>query len=136
MLRQAQMLAPHRHAIRQNLSKLSRLHTHRSRPPLDQSVCQQGLDERFLEYVIRKAIEFSAPRYTLPTDFFFKIAHERPDFFIETNINFDQLHLAQRESFPDREPITPAYLVCHVLDLRADIILASKYGGEYTTRPC
>ena len=44
MLRQAQMLAPPRNPIRQNLSKLSRLHTYRRRPPLDQSVCQQGLE--------------------------------------------------------------------------------------------
>lgn len=63
----------------------------------------------------------------------FDIWNTELGFYVLTNINFKTINSSREGSVPRLDPITPAHLLSSVLDARADLTLASFYGGDFVT---
>lgn len=63
----------------------------------------------------------------------FETWHTELGFYVITNLNFRAINDWRSNATPKLDPITPANLLSGILDARADLALASFYGGDFTT---
>lgn len=54
-------------------------------------------------------------------------------FYVLTDLDFKTINACRACAIPKLDPITPAHLLSSVLDARADLALASFYGGDFVT---
>jgi hypothetical protein len=53
--------------------------------------------------------------------------------FVFTNIDLESVNRRRAQAVPPVEPLTIAYLLNQILEARADLALASFYGGDFVT---
>jgi hypothetical protein len=63
----------------------------------------------------------------------FETWHTELGFYVLTNIDFKAINDWRANAIPKYDPITAANLLSSILDARADLALASFYGGDFTT---
>lgn len=63
----------------------------------------------------------------------FETWHTDLGFYVLTNIDFKAINDWRTNAIPKHDPITAAHLLSSILDARADLALASFYGGDFTT---
>ena len=91
------------------------------------------LDSQYLLQAIRKALSVLPGGYLIGDDLKFEVISTHLGCFIFTNIDFESINRRRAESSPPIEPLTTAHLLTNLLDARADLALASFYGGDFVT---
>jgi hypothetical protein len=91
------------------------------------------LDTEYSAQAIRKAVAVLPGGYELGDDFQFEVINSGLGSFIFTNIDLDSINQRRAQAVPPVEPLTIAHLLSNILDARADLALASFYGGDFVT---
>lgn len=91
------------------------------------------LDNEYVRKAIHKIIAVIPGGYTVGDDLKFKVIDSDLGIFIDTNINLDLINQRRSQLIPPVEPLTIALLLSYLLDARADLALASFYGGDFVT---
>lgn len=91
------------------------------------------LDTAYAEQAIRQAIAAMPGGYIVGDELIFEVIESDMGCFIFSNLNLDAINKRRSEASPPFEPITIAHLLSNLLDARADLALASFYGGDFVT---
>lgn len=91
------------------------------------------LDSEYVSLAIRKAISILPGGYDVGEDFRCELLDTPQGSVIFADIDFESINRRRAEASPPLEPLTMAHLLSNVLDARADIALASFYGGDFVT---
>jgi len=93
-------------------------------------------DAEYVRGAIQHALDTLVPAFKLPGNWDFRIIQLDNGFHIATNIPFDALNVEYHKTVPvSHSTITPAFLINHLLDARADIQIAAQHMGELVTSP-
>jgi len=104
--------------------------------PVTAAAEQDISDQQFVDAAVRDIIENLLGRDFIPRDWFFYVMPTDNGFLIDTNYQFDRLNEKSRKRFSGQDsPLTPAFLVNHILDARADLQAACFYMAEIVTTP-
>ena len=97
---------------------------------------QDLLDQSYSNPAILMTLEALVPSLTVPEDWNFRIVELEDGFGTLSNFDFDVIN-AEYHRFvsPKHSSISPAYLLSHLLDARADITFATKHTAELITSP-
>lgn len=83
---------------------------------------------------IRQALAAIIGGYEAETTHFrFEVVDSEIGMHVFENIDFESINRRRSQLATPLEPITNALLLAHVLDARADVALASFYGGDFIT---
>lgn len=90
-------------------------------------------DAEFLRDAIRQAIAALSDGKSVDNSLQFEIIHTEQGYCVFSNIDFDVINTRRANMVPPLEPVTVAHLLSNILDARADIAMASYYGGDFIT---
>lgn len=91
------------------------------------------LDVEYAKRAIREAISVTPGGYQIGDDMKFEVISSDRGMFVFTNIDLESINQRRAQSVPPFEPLTIAHLLSSILDARADLALASFYGGDFVT---
>lgn len=91
------------------------------------------LDAQFVRQAAKKIIETVPGGHCLGSEFKFEILNSELGNFVFTNTNFDAINHNRSVYHPPIEPLTVAHILSNILEARADLTLASFYGGDFIT---
>lgn len=91
------------------------------------------LDVEYIEKVIHAIIAVTPGGYVADNDLKFKVINSNLGMFIDTNINLHLINQRRSQLIPPVEPLTIALLLSYLFEARADLALASFYGGDFVT---
>ncbi|MDP1549713.1 MAG: hypothetical protein Q8L97_06080 [Nitrosomonas sp.] len=91
------------------------------------------LNEEYIKQAIRASVAITPGGYIIGEDFEFEIIKTELGIFVFTNINFESINYRRSQTVPPLEPLTLARLLGNILSARADLTLASFYGGDFIT---
>lgn len=91
------------------------------------------LDIEYAGKAIRKAIAVIPGGYIVPDELKFEVINSDRGVFVFTNIDLESINRRRAQAVPTVEPLTIAHLLSNILDARADLALASFYGGDFVT---
>ena len=94
---------------------------------------QDLLDHEYSSQAIRRAIEILPGGYDIGHELKFELLESNQGFCIFSNIDMNSINKRRAAATPILEPITMAHLLTCILDSRADLELASFYGGDFVT---
>lgn len=89
------------------------------------------MDAQFRIEAIRKAIPLISGGYEIGESLKFDVIDSDLGIHVFHNINFDLINRSRQSSSLDS--LTEAHILTHVLEARADLTLASHYGGDFVT---
>jgi len=90
-------------------------------------------DAEFVRDAIRQAITVLTDGQAANDGLQFEVMHTEQGYCAFSNIDFEAINTWRASIVPPLEPITVAYLLSHILDARADLAMASYYGGDFVT---
>ncbi|MFM0350318.1 hypothetical protein [Paraburkholderia sp. RL17-347-BIC-D] len=90
-------------------------------------------DTDFVRDAIRQAIAASSDGQTLDDGLQFELMRTEQGYCAFSNIDFDAINKRRADMVPPLEPVTVAHLLSNILDARADLAMASYYGGDFVT---
>jgi hypothetical protein len=101
------------------------------------ATCEDDLkDAGFIQEAMRRVLTALVPTFVIPTNWYFRAILLGGEFAIDTNYDFDCINAEYHKTVPPtHSSITPAYLINHVLEARASILVASRYLGELVVDP-
>lgn len=91
------------------------------------------LDIDYASQAIRSAIAVSPGGYAVDDDLKLEVIDTDRGAVVFTNIDMDLINQRRAQSIPGIEPLTIANLLTKILEARADLALASFYGGDFVT---
>ena len=91
------------------------------------------LDTNYAKAAIRRAVTLVPGGYDIGEALEFNVVDTSGGVFVFTNVDFDRINLTRSTLSTPLEQITLAHLLTKILDARADIALASYYGGDFVT---
>lgn len=91
------------------------------------------LDTEYSAQAIRRAVAVLPGGYQIGDDFKFEVITTELGNYVFTNIDFDEINRRRSKLDPPLEVLTMAHLLSTLLDARADLALASFYGGDFVT---
>lgn len=91
------------------------------------------LDIEFAKQAIRHAIAATPGGYTVGDDLKLEVIESDLGCFVFTNVDLDVINKQRAHASPPIDPFTIAHLLTNLLDARADLALASFYGGDFVT---
>ena len=91
------------------------------------------LDKEFTKQAICQAIATIPGGYVTGPEFNFEVVRSELGLFVFTNLDINSINQRRAQVVPPVEPLTIAHLLSNVLDARADLALASFYGGDFVT---
>ncbi|MCA3028984.1 MAG: hypothetical protein ING66_10345 [Rhodocyclaceae bacterium] len=91
------------------------------------------LETEYAKLAIRQAVAAMPGGYIVGDDLKFDVIESSLGCFVFSNLNLDAINRRRSEASPSAEPITVAHLLSSILDARADLALASFYGGDFVT---
>lgn len=91
------------------------------------------LDVDYASQAIRSAIAASPGSYAVDDDLKLEVIDTDRGAVVFTNIDMDLINQRRAQSMPGIEPLTIANLLTKILEARADLALASFYGGDFVT---
>lgn len=90
-------------------------------------------DAEFVREAIRQAIAASLEGQVPSGDLQFELMHTEQGYCAFSNIDFDAINTQRAKVVPPLEPVTVAHFLTNILDARADLTMASYYGGDFVT---
>ncbi|MDC6134168.1 hypothetical protein [Burkholderia gladioli] len=90
-------------------------------------------DAEFVREAIRQAIAASSEGQIVDDGLQFELMHTEQGYCAFSNIDFDAINTRRAKMVPPLEPVTVAHLLGNILDARADLAMASYYGGDFVT---
>lgn len=90
-------------------------------------------DIEYVRQALRKAIAATSGGYVIGDDLNFELIDSKLGFYVFTNIELDSINRRREQIVPAVAPLTIARLLTDILDARADLALASFYGGDFVT---
>lgn len=91
------------------------------------------LDIEYAGQAIRKAIAVTPGGYEVGDGLKFEVIHSDLGIFVFSNIDLASINRRRAQAVPSVEPLTIAHLLNNILNARADLALASFYGGDFVT---
>ena len=91
------------------------------------------LDLEYAKQAIRHVIAATPGGYAVGDDLKLEVIDSDLGCFVFTNIDLDAINKRRSEARPSSESLTIAHLLTNILDARADLALASFYGGDFVT---
>jgi len=91
------------------------------------------LDIEYAGRAFRAALAVMPGGYIDGSDLKFEVINSGLGLFVFTNINLESVNRRRAIVEPSLEPLTIAHLLSSILDARADLALASFYGGDFVT---
>ncbi|CAB3768981.1 hypothetical protein [Paraburkholderia solisilvae] len=90
-------------------------------------------DAEFVRDAVRQAIAALSEGRTVDDSLHFELMHTEQGYCAFSNIDFDAINTRRAAMVPPLDPVTVAYLLSNILDARADLAMASYYGGDFVT---
>jgi hypothetical protein len=94
---------------------------------------RDALDIEYAGQVIRKVIADSPGGYIVGDELKFEIINTNAGLYVLTDIDLESINRRRAQAVPSAEPLTFAFLLGNILTARADLALASFYGGDFVT---
>jgi hypothetical protein len=91
------------------------------------------LDADYIKKAIRRAVEAMPGGYVPGPDLKFDVVDSTLGMHVFTNIDFQSINGRRVTEVPRQDPVTSAHLLTSVLEARADLAMASFYGGDFVT---
>lgn len=91
------------------------------------------LDAEYTKEAVRRALQVMPGGYTAGSDLKFDVIDSKVGIHVFTNVDFEAINRRRAAGTPPEDPLTPAHLLSSILDARADLALASFYGGDFVT---
>jgi len=93
-------------------------------------------DSQYTNAAIRLVLQELVPGFRIPAEWYFRAIETKHGFVVDTNFDLGAVNTEYHRSVPpEHSSITPAYLLTHILDARADIAFAGKHMAELVTSP-
>jgi len=90
------------------------------------------LDSIYVKNAIKSIVANTPGGYDLDESFKFDVVKSDLGLNIFTNIDFERIN-KNRKNILNQEPLTTAHLLSSIQDVRADLAMASHYGGDFIT---
>ncbi|MCG2585989.1 hypothetical protein [Massilia sp. TS11] len=90
-------------------------------------------DKAYIRDAARTVIETIPGGYSPNAEFSFDLLKSDLGYFVFTNADFDRINMARDRMTPRQDNFTPAHVLSSILEARADLSLASFYGGDFVT---
>jgi len=91
------------------------------------------LDVEFVKKAFRQSVASTDGGYLIGDDLSLDIVDTEKGFFVFTNLDFESINRKRAQATQSVDPLTVAHLLSSLLDARADLALASFYGGDFVT---
>ncbi|CAG9932410.1 hypothetical protein [Candidatus Nitrotoga arctica] len=91
------------------------------------------LDTKYAAQAMRQAIALTPGGYVIGDDMKFEVIDSVIGLYVFTNIDLNSINRERSKFVPPLDPLTIAYLLNNILNARADLALASFYGGDFVT---
>ncbi|ALQ51716.1 hypothetical protein [Nitrosomonas ureae] len=91
------------------------------------------LDNEYTNQVAHKIITAMPGGYVAGDDLKFEVMNAEHGMIVDTNIDLELINQKRSQLIPSVEPLTIALLLSYLLEARADLALASFYGGDFVT---
>jgi len=90
-------------------------------------------DHAFVKAAVNTALRLTPGAENLANGLRFDILDSDLGMYVFNNIDFQSINVRRAGLRPVLEPITVAHLLTHILEARADLALASFYGGDFVS---
>lgn len=90
-------------------------------------------DSSFVRSAVNAALALTPGAGSLTSALKFDIHDSDLGMYVFHNIDFELINARRARLRPPHEPITEAHLLSHILEARADLALASFYGGDFVS---
>jgi len=91
------------------------------------------LDTEYTKEAVRRILQVIPGGYATGPELKFDVIESKLGIHIFTNIDFEAINRKRAASVLPEDPLTPAHLLSNILEARADLALASFYGGDFVT---
>ena len=91
------------------------------------------LDAEFTKEAVRRTLQVILGGYTTGPELKFDVVESKLGIHVFNNIDFETINRRRAAAIPPDDPLTPAHLLSNILEARADLALASFYGGDFVT---
>jgi hypothetical protein len=91
------------------------------------------LDAEYTKQAVRRILQVIPGGYHTGPDLKFDVIESKLGVHVFTNIDFEAINRRRATILPVQDPLTPAHLLSNILEARADLALASFYGGDFVT---
>ncbi len=91
------------------------------------------LDSEYTKEAVRRVLQVTPGGYTTGPDLKFDVLDTELGIHVFTNIDFERINRKRSAGMDAEDPLTTAHLLSNILDARADLALASFYGGDFVT---
>ena len=93
-------------------------------------------DHRAIEHSVSALLSFAAPGYTTREALRFRIEQQNQGFFVDTNLNFDELNAIYRQTVPaEHSTLSEAYLLALMLGAYEAAYYAATLNSEIAVAP-
>jgi hypothetical protein len=99
--------------------------THAARRDLD--------DASFVRKAVSAALSLTPGASAQDASLKFEIVDSELGMYVFSSIDFEAINRQRASLRPPLEPVTEAHLLSHILEARADLALASFYGGDFVS---
>jgi len=90
-------------------------------------------DSSFVREAVNTALKLTPGAAPMGSDLRFDIVDSDLGLYVFSNIDFAEINRHRAGLGPPLEPVTEAHLLSHILEARADLALASFYGGDFVS---
>lgn len=91
------------------------------------------LDLEYAKQAIRHAVAAVPGGYTVGDDLRLEVIESDEGCFVFSSLELDAINKRRSQAAPPIDPLTIAHLLTDILNARADLALASFYGGDFVT---
>lgn len=91
------------------------------------------LDAEYTKEAVRRMLQVIPGGYPTGPELKFDVIESKLGIHIFTNVDFEAINRRRSATTPPEDPLTPAHLLSNILEARADLALASFYGGDFVT---
>lgn len=91
------------------------------------------LDAEYTKEAVRRVLQVIPGGYTTGPELKFDVIESKLGIHVFTNVDFEAINRRRTACTPPEDPLTPAHLLSNILEARADLALASFYGGDFVT---
>jgi hypothetical protein len=107
--------------------------THFATEGITESAKRDVLNQGFVADAVREALRVMPGGYAAGPDLKFDVIDSELGLYVFTNIDLESVNRRRAALTPAEEPVTVAHLLNSVQEARADLTLASFYGGDFVT---
>lgn len=91
------------------------------------------LDSEYMRAAVHRVLQVIPGGYDAGPELKFDVIDSELGLHVFTNIDFEGINRRRASTLTAEDPLTPAHLLTNMLEARADLALASFYGGDFVT---